>query len=146
MASSCAGGTWRAGERHDGRPSRREHGGATVRGVDLRSTVSIVGGLPVVAFSGSVDLATLPQLRDPLLRATIEHPGRRIVVDLDGIDVLDDSGLGILLGVAGRAREGGGDLVVVTTNLRIRERFTVTGFARAVELAASVSEVRPLPA
>lgn len=116
-----------------------------MRAVDLRNTVTIVGGRPVVAFSGSVDLATLPQLRDPLLRATVEHPGRRIVVDLDGVDVLDDTGLGILLGAAGRARQDGGDLVVVTTNPRIRERFAVTGFARAVELARSVNDVDLLP-
>ena len=48
--------------------------------------------------------------------------------------MLDDSGLGVLLGAAGSARQGGADLVVVCNNNRLRERFDVTGFSRAVEV------------
>ena len=34
---------------------------------------------------------------------------------LDAVTVLDDAGLGVLLGGAGQAREQGGDLVIVST-------------------------------
>ena len=71
------------------------------------------GSLPVLTLSGSVDLATLPRLQDGLLRLAAEHPGERVAVDLDGVDVLDDTALGVLLGAAGRARQHGGDLIVV---------------------------------
>ena len=43
--------------------------------MDLRGTISVVGDLPVLALSGDVDLATVPTLRDLLLRAAFEHPG-----------------------------------------------------------------------
>ena len=71
--------------------------------MDLRARHDLVGSLPVVALAGSVDLATLPQLGNALFRLVGDHPGRRVAVDLDGVDVLDDTGLGVLLGAAGRA-------------------------------------------
>ena len=78
---------------------------------DSASTSS--GRCPCSRCPGSVDLATLPQLGDALFRLVADHPGQRVAVDLDGVDVLDDTGLGVLLGAAGRARQAGGDLVVV---------------------------------
>lgn len=107
--------------------------------MELEGSISTVGDVPVVALAGLVDLATVPVLRDLLLRAITEHPGATVAVDLDGVEVLDDAGLGVLLGAAGRARESGGDLVVVTA--RLRDRFTVTGFDRAVRVTSGLSEV-----
>jgi len=109
--------------------------------VQLQATTSTVGEMPVVAFSGSVDLSSVGVLRDHLLRATLEHPGRVLVVDLDAVDVLDDVGLGVLLGAAGRARVEGGELVVVASVERVRRRFALTGFDRAVRLASGLAEV-----
>jgi anti-sigma B factor antagonist len=57
-----------------------------------------------------------------------------VIVDLDGISALDDTGLGVLLGAAGRAREAGGDLALVATAPRLRERFDVTGLSRAIDV------------
>ena len=60
-----------------------------------------------------------------------DHAGRTVAVDLDGVDALDDTGLGVLLGAAGRARQAGGDLVVVCASEHLRARFTLTGLDRA---------------
>lgn len=113
--------------------------------MDLQSSTSITAGVPVVTLEGTVDLSSLSRLRDPLLRAVVEHPGERVVVDLDGVDVLDDTGLGIVLGIAGRAREGGGDLAVVVTTLRLRQRFTATGLDRAIRLHPSIAAATAAP-
>jgi anti-anti-sigma regulatory factor len=40
----------------------------------------------------------------------------------------------MLLGSAGRAREGGGDLVLVCTNPRLLERLEASGLARSIEV------------
>ena len=103
--------------------------------MDLRARHDIVATVPVVALSGSVDLATVPQLATALYRLVGDHPARRVAVDLDGVDVLDDTGLGVLLGAAGRARQAGGELVVVVSDERLRARFAATGFDRAVDVA-----------
>ena len=109
--------------------------------MDLRARHDVVGSLPVVAFEGSVDLSTLPQVADALLRLVSEHAGRRVAVDLDGVVVLDDTGLGVLLGAAGRARQAGGDVVIVVADERLRSRFATTGFDRAVDVVDRLAAV-----
>ena len=109
--------------------------------MDLRTRIDVVGSVPVLALSGSVDLATLPRLQDGLLRLASEHPGERLVVDLDGVDVLDDTALGVLLGAAGRARQAGGELIVVCATERLRQRFAVTGLDRAVDVVGGLAEL-----
>ena len=46
-----------------------------------------------------------------LTRLADSNAGTTVYVDLDGVTVLDDTGLGMLLGATGRARHRGGDLV-----------------------------------
>lgn len=105
--------------------------------MELICSLTLQGPLPVLQVSGEIDLATLPYFRDQLVRATSRHRGDTVFVDLDGVSVLDDSGLGMLLGGAGRAREDGGDLVIVCTTERLLARFAATGLDRAISVVSS---------
>jgi anti-sigma B factor antagonist len=107
--------------------------------MNLSASTTVVGDDAVISLSGEVDLATIPLLHDNLVRAVAHHPGRMLVIDLDGVTFLDDSGLGVLLGAAGSARQAGGDLTVVCNNDRLRERLDRTGFSRAVEVRDRLS-------
>lgn len=109
--------------------------------MELRASVDVVDSLPVLVLSGSLDLATLPHLHDALLRLVVDHPGQRVAVDLDGVDALDDTALGVLLGAAGRTRQAGGDLVIVCTSDGLRERFAVSGLDRAIGVAGGIAEL-----
>lgn len=100
-----------------------------------------VGVVEVLALSGEIDLATLPRLRDSLARLVDDAPGTTVAVDLDGVTVLDDTGLGIVLGAAGHARRRGGDLVAVCSEGPLRERLMLTGADRAVRVGATLHEV-----
>jgi anti-sigma B factor antagonist len=107
--------------------------------VELSLTTSEIGEVAVLSLAGEVDLATVPKLRDALDRVLRQHPGRTIAVDLDGLVALDDLGLGVLLGAAGRVRDRGGDLVVVCTDERILRRAASTGLDRALRIVPSVA-------
>ena len=72
--------------------------------MNLSTSTIVVADAAVISLSGEVDLATLPLLHDALSKALAHHPGRMLVIDIDGVTVLDDSGLGVLLGAAGSAR------------------------------------------
>ena len=102
--------------------------------MDLVCHLSLLGTIPVLQVAGELDLATLPLFRDHLSRAIDQHPRTTMHVDLDGLTALDDVGLGMLLGAAGRAREHGGDLVIVCTSARLRHRFALTGLDRAIRV------------
>lgn len=107
--------------------------------MDLLVTHQAVNGQPVMSLEGVIDLASLPTLHDHLVRATRDHAGHELVVDLDAVRAVDDAGLGLLLGAAGRCRESGGDLLVVASAERLRRRLALTGFDRAVEVRDRLS-------
>ena len=100
--------------------------------MELHCRLTSTAGFPVLQVSGEIDLATLPTLRDQLARAVGLHAADTLFVDLDSVTALDDTGLGMLLGAAARAREAGGDLVVVCSGERLLHRFALTGLDRAV--------------
>ncbi len=102
--------------------------------MDLLCRTVIVGTMPTLQLTGEIDLASVPSLHDAMRRLIRDHPAQVVAIDLDGVSVLDDAGLGVLLGNAGRAREQGGDVVLVCTSERLRQRFEVTGLSRAVEV------------
>jgi anti-sigma B factor antagonist len=109
--------------------------------MDLRARRSYLGDLPVLALIGEVDLASVPVLGDALLDLISDERGVRVALDMDGVSALDDTGLGVILGAAARARAAGGDLVVVCSNRVLRRRFTDTRLDRAVDVADALAQV-----
>lgn len=110
--------------------------------MDLIARSSTVGGRAVLSISGEIDLATIPTLHDVLVRGLTSSASSSstVFVDLDGVYVCDDTGLGVLLGAAGRARQAGGEMVVVCSPGALRERLAQTGFDRAVTVVSSLAQ------
>ena len=107
--------------------------------VDLGLDVSERDGYSVLAVSGEVDVATVPRLREQL-HGLVAEGNIRIIVDLDGVDFLDSTGLGVLVGALKRVRSNDGELVLVCTQPRIRKVFEVTGLTKVFALYDSVDE------
>lgn len=60
------------------------------------------------------------------------EPGRRLVVDLDGVPFMDSAGLGILIGGIRRVREGGGEVVLACAQPGMRRLLRVSGLDKIV--------------
>jgi anti-sigma B factor antagonist len=107
--------------------------------VDLGLKVEERGDVAVLAVSGEVDVATVPRLREQL-HGLVASGTPRIVVDLDAVDFLDSTGLGVLVGALKRVRSNGGELALVCTSPRIRKVFEVTGLTKVFALFDTVDE------
>lgn len=107
--------------------------------MSLRTTTATVGEATVLSIEGIVDLSTVGQLHMDLTAAIRRHPGVDLVVDLDGVAAVDDTGLGVLLGAAASTRDAGGSLTVVTTNERLLARLGSTRFDRAVDVRSTIA-------
>lgn len=105
--------------------------------MDLETRQTMIGDTAVLALAGEVDLVTIPRLADALTRLVAS--GGPVAVDLDGVFVLDDAALGLVLGAAGRARRNGHDLVVVCTSAGLRDRLAENGFDRAVRVIERIT-------
>ena len=107
--------------------------------MDLQTNSTTVGGIPTVAVDGVVDLASIAVFRDTLLQTIHANSSQLVIIDLDGVAALDDSGLGVLLGAAATARQAGGDLEIVCNAERLRLRLERTRLDRAITVRASIS-------
>ena len=75
-------------------------------------------GRAVVEIIGELDVYTTNVLREELLALTV--PARyRVAVEMSGLDFIDSSGLGVLVGAAKRAAAGGGGLCLVGAQERV---------------------------
>ncbi|CAN5437444.1 anti-sigma factor antagonist BldG [soil metagenome] len=107
--------------------------------MDLGLDVLERGDASVLAVSGEVDVATVPRLREQL-HSLVAQGSPRIVVDLERVDFLDSTGLGVLVGALKRVRANGGELALVCTSSRIRKVFEVTGLTKVFSLYDTVDE------
>jgi anti-sigma B factor antagonist len=98
-----------------------------------------IGDRTVVRVGGDVDAYTAPHLRTELfalLRAGANH----LVIDLDGVDFMDSSGLGVLITLRRRLSGTGGSVCVVCTREPICRIFRITSLDRAVPVHSSTEE------
>jgi anti-sigma B factor antagonist len=88
-------------------------------------------GRAVVELSGELDAYTSAKLRRML--EELSTPGRhRVVVEMSGLDFMDSSGLGVLVGVMKRARTAGGALALAGCSDRILRVLRITGLVRVM--------------
>lgn len=103
------------------------------------------GDVPVLTVYGELDLDSAPGLRGALIETIDENPGRRVVVDLEGVDFIDSAGLGVLAGGLKRARTVEGDLVLVATGRSVMKVLELTGLTRVFEIHASRAAALGVP-
>lgn len=107
--------------------------------MELEIPETDVQGWTLVAASGEIDVATAPALRDRL-NELVDAGSHRIVVDLEDVDFIDSTGLGVLVGGLRRARSEEGELRLVCTNARLLKVFEATGLHQVFTIAASVDD------
>ena len=105
--------------------------------MDLGLDVEDRNGFTVLSVRGEVDVYTAPRLREKLVELVSEGK-YRIVVDLEGVDFLDSTGLGVLVGGLKRLRSHDGDLTLVCTQHRILKVFEITGLTKVFVIHESV--------
>lgn len=91
----------------------------------------------VLSVRGEVDVCTAPRLRERLIEL-VSSGQRHIVVDLDGVDFLDSTGLGVLVGGLKRVRSQGGELALVCTRGPILKVFEITGLTKVFAIHDTV--------
>lgn len=105
--------------------------------MDLGLDVSEHGATTVLSVRGEVDVYTAPRLREKLVEL-VSQGKHNIVIDLEAVDFLDSTGLGVLVGGLKRLRSHDGELSLVCTQHRILKVFEITGLTRVFTIHDSV--------
>ena len=104
-------------------------------GIDVRKARSHA----VVDVNGEIDVYTAPKLREKLIELVSEG-SYEVVVNLEGVDFLDSTGLGVLVGALKRVKAHDGSLSLVCTQDKILKIFKITGLTKVFPIHSSIDE------
>ena len=107
--------------------------------MDLSISTRSEGIHTIVEVVGELDVHTAPRLREQLADLIAEG-NHHLVVDLQGVDFLDSTALGVLVGGLRRVHPHDGSLQLVCTQERILKIFHITGLINVFSIHASVAE------
>mgnify|MGYP000916753567 CR=1 FL=1 len=107
--------------------------------MDLRLDVSERNGWSVVDVGGEIDVATAPRLREQLI-TLVNDQRYRIVVNLEAVDFIDSTGLGVLISGLKRVRTHDGEFALVCTEPRILKVFEITGLLAVFDVHPTVDD------
>ena len=96
-------------------------------------------GFTVIEVGGEIDVYTAPKLKERLV-GLVESGTYELIVDMESVEFLDSTGLGVLVGGLKRARAHEGWIDLVCTQSRILRIFRITGLNRVFSIYGTVGE------
>ncbi len=82
------------------------------------------------ALSGEVDHHTAATARERIDTALFKHRPKGLLLDLSGVDFMDSSGLGLILGRGALCEEMGAELTLLHPGPRVKKILAVVGLER----------------
>jgi anti-sigma B factor antagonist len=107
--------------------------------MDLLVESRRAGDWSIVEVKGEVDLYSAPRLKERLAELTSSGHSR-IAVDLEGVEFMDSTGLGVLIGALKRCREADGTLALAAPRQPVRKVLSITGLDRVFPVHDSVEQ------
>src|SRR5215475_1560828 len=107
--------------------------------MDLKLDHHSRDGIEIVEVEGEIDVYTAPRLRE-LLIELVNSRFYQLVVDMEGVEFLDSTGLGVLVGGLKRVRAHDGAIDIVCTQGRILRIFKITGLSNVFSIYDTVED------
>jgi anti-sigma B factor antagonist len=112
--------------------------------MDLELETQVRGEASVLALRGEIDVYTAPRLRQAIVDL-VDGGAKRIVIDMEKVDFLDSTGLGVLVEGLKRVKTREGTLSIVATHDKILKIFDITGLNKAFPIHAAVDDALKEP-
>ena len=106
--------------------------------MDLTLATREVDGRAVVAVGGEIDVYTAPKLRDQITDL-VGHGSYHIVIDLEAVEFLDSTGLGVLVGGLKKVRAHDGSLELICSRAHASANSASASLARPCATTRSAS-------
>ncbi|MCS1352137.1 STAS domain-containing protein [Mechercharimyces sp. CAU 1602] len=94
----------------------------------------------VLVIRGEIDVYTAPALRDKVMPLTKKED--HITLDLSGVDYIDSTGLGVLIGAYKALRVKDGQLTLVGVGSRLYRLLEITGLSEIFTIHQGEKEGR----
>lgn len=105
--------------------------------MDLTLATRDVDGRVVIEVAGEIDVYSAPKLRDRL-SDLVGEGAYDLIIDMEGVEFIDSTGLGVLVGGLKKVRSHDGSLKLVCTQERLLKIFQITGLSKVFAIHDSV--------
>ncbi len=93
-----------------------------------------------ITLTGEIDHHSAVRVRTAIDALIFEKRPRRLILNLENIDFMDSSGLGLIMGRLGKMQSVGGELWVEDPNERILKIFMLAGLEKKVKIVVKGEE------
>ena len=104
--------------------------------MDLSLSTRDVDSATIVTVAGEIDVYTAPRLRDQITDL-VGDGVYDLIIDMEGVEFLDSTGLGVLVGGLKKVRAHNGSMQLICTQERLLKIFRITGLAKVFTIHAS---------
>jgi anti-sigma B factor antagonist len=94
----------------------------------------------IVRLSGEIDVYTAPKLKDALLPLT-KRQGTILEVDLELVNYMDSTGLGVFVNALKLSKENRCNLILVNLQDTVMRLFQITGLHEIMDLNSTIRGV-----
>jgi anti-sigma B factor antagonist len=112
--------------------------------MDLELETTQREGVAILTLRGEIDVYTAPRMRQGIVDL-VDAGSLNIVVDMEKVDFLDSTGLGVLVEGLKRVRTRSGNLSIVVTQDKILKIFDITGLNKAFPIYGSLEDALKEP-
>ncbi|WP_085991978.1 anti-sigma F factor antagonist [Oceanobacillus senegalensis] len=103
----------------------------------LQSEFDVKEDVLIVRLSGELDHHEAESLRDKWKDMMYTNPIKHVILNLENIDFMDSSGLGVILGRYKEVLQLGGEMVVCSISPSIKRLFEMSGLFKIVRLESN---------
>ena len=107
--------------------------------MDLSLETRHEGGLTIIEVGGEIDVYTAPKLRDKITEL-VGYGEYNLVIDMEKVDFLDSTGLGVLVGGLKKVRAHDGSMRLICNQERLLKIFRITGLAKVFVIHSSQAD------
>jgi anti-sigma B factor antagonist len=93
------------------------------------SKTDLGGGMLLVEVKGYLDAHTFERL-DELINCCLDDGHHKVIVKLAQVGYISSAGAGVFIGAVGKAKEKGGDIVLLQPSPNVREVFDLLGLSQ----------------
>ena len=108
----------------------------------LKTKSSVVDGVATIKATGEIDLATVESLREAMI-SVLTADVTTLVFDLDEVEHIDSTGLGVLAGAHRQLASRSGKLIVRCSQPRILRLLQITQLDRVLTVESEKGSQAP---
>lgn len=105
--------------------------------MNLEIRVDETNGIVTVFLVGEIDAYTVSELQE-IMDAIVEEKKPNIIVDLEKVNYIDSTGVGMFIGTLKSVKEYDGKLQLLNMQDRVYRLFQITGLTEVMDVKAAI--------